>query len=377
MTDLRPPHRRPATGVALFVLVLLAGHPAPACADEPATADSTAIRGSSLIPLPFYMYSPETRSGGGVVITYLHRRPDATAEDKPSTYSANVIFTQRRQFSLGLGMDRFDETERNQIAAGAAFSIFPDTFHGLGNGTEENDGEDYTPRTVAAFLGWRREVVEDLRVGPHAGWTFQEMTETEEGGLLDLAAVAGSDGGTLVELGFGATLDRRDNIVYPRAGSLAELDFATAQPAYGSDFAFTRWTLDLRRYVSLSSSQVVAVRGLATAMRGGPPFPSLAGLGGDRIMRGFYAGRFRERNLYVLQAEYRLGFWRRMGLTVFGDVGDVAHDIPDFRVDEVRSAWGFGLRFLLSRSEGVTLRADLGHGDDGSGGLYLSMLEAF
>ena len=94
-------------------------------------------------------------------------------------------------------------------------------------------------------------------------------------------------------------------------------------------------------------------------------------------MRGYYAGRFRERQRYVLQGEYRLGFWKRLGLTAFADVGDVAHDVADFHLDQMRYAGGLGLRVLLSRSEGVTLRADFGTGDDGSSGMYLSILEAY
>jgi hypothetical protein len=43
----------------------------------------------------------------------------------------------------------------------------------------------------------------------------------------------------------------------------------------------------------------------------------------------------------------------------------------------MRFAGGLGLRVLLSKSEGVTLRADYGTGDDGSTGTYLSILEAY
>ena len=94
-------------------------------------------------------------------------------------------------------------------------------------------------------------------------------------------------------------------------------------------------------------------------------------------MRGYYSGRFRDRQRYVLQGEYRLGFWKRLGLNAFADLGDVAHDVSDFHADQMRFAGGFGLRFLLSKSEGATLRADFGTGDDGSGGMYLSILEAY
>ena len=43
----------------------------------------------------------------------------------------------------------------------------------------------------------------------------------------------------------------------------------------------------------------------------------------------------------------------------------------------MRFAGGLGLRILLSKSEGVTLRADFGAGNDGTTGTNLSILEAY
>ena len=119
--------------------------------------------------------------------------------------------------------------------------------------------------------------------------------EVEEGGILAGQELPGSTGGTLVQAGVSAGWDVRDNIVYPRSGDFAELGFNVSDEAIGSDFIFTSWNVDLRRYVSLSRSQVIVIRGLATFMLGTPPFQALAMLGGDRVLRGYYAGRFRDR----------------------------------------------------------------------------------
>jgi outer membrane protein assembly factor BamA len=339
--------------------------------------DSLTTRGSTLIPFPFYMYSPETKSGVGMVITYFRRPLGAPEDGKPSTYSANFIVTQRKQVVVGAGLEQYWAAERYQLQGGVVFSKFPDTFFGVGNDTNADVSEDYTPRTFAASASLRREIFTDLRVGPNVGYSYQEMAEVEEGGVLARHELPGSEGGRLAQVGMSASWDRRDSIVYPRSGSLVELGFTVSDDAIGSDFSFTTWSIALRSYFSLARSQVIAVRGLVTLMTGTPPFQALAMLGGDSVLRGYYAGRFRERHRYVLQGEYRLGFWKRMGLTAFADVGDVAHDVTDFHLDQTRLAGGLGLRVLLSKSEGVTLRADFGAGDDGSTGMYLSILEAY
>ncbi len=364
-----------AAGIVMSMVIL--GSSTGAGATPSAEEDTTTVPSATLIPFPFYMYSPETKSGVGVVVTYLRRSPDGPADQKPAFHSASVLLTQRKQLVVGVGLERYGSDERYHVQAGAVFSEFPNTFFGVGNDTQDDVSEDYTPRTTAVTLGVRKEVFPDLRVGPHVGLVHEEMEETEDGGVLESGGLPGSDGGTILQLGASANRDRRDNTIYPRSGTLSELSVDLSSRDVGSDFDYTSWNLDLRAYHSLSSGQVVAVRGLATVMTGTPPIQSLAQLGGDSVIRGFYEVRFRERNRYVLQAEYRLGFWTRTGLVAFADVGDVAHDLSDFRRDEARFAGGIGLRFLLSRAEGVTLRADLATGDDGTGGVYLSMLEAY
>src|SRR5262245_59899599 len=89
----RPPFRRLRAAALLAMATILPSARAWA-ADERSTGgdgDSSKTRGSTLIPFPFYMYSPETKSGVGVVVTYFHRPRGATEEQKPSTYSASFI----------------------------------------------------------------------------------------------------------------------------------------------------------------------------------------------------------------------------------------------------------------------------------------------
>jgi outer membrane protein assembly factor BamA len=353
----------------------ITGDEIPLSEAEPETLDFSG--GSAIIPFPFYFYSPETKSGGGIAVTYLTRPEGAGFQAKPSSYSAIVLFTQRKQFVASAGVDLYFDDERYEFLAGADFSRFPDTFYGVGNDTDSDVSEDFTPQTVGARVAVLKEVRSELRVGPQASYIHQEMRTVEPGGMLDSGAVVGSQGGTLVGVGFTATWDGRSHIIYPRSGLYRELRFNLSPRALGSDFSYSEAHLEVRRYFSPSASQVIALRGILSAMTGEPPFQVLAALGGDSIMRGYYQGRFRDRNRYVLEGEYRLGFWKRLGLAVFGGLGDVSRNVDDFRLDELKFIAGYGLRFVVSHTEGVTVRADFGFGDDGSTGFYLGILEAY
>jgi hypothetical protein len=94
-------------------------------------------------------------------------------------------------------------------------------------------------------------------------------------------------------------------------------------------------------------------------------------------MRGYYLGRFRDRNMIAVQAEYRIvPIWWRLGAVVFGGFGDVADEPGDFALGDLKYSIGGGFRFLLIPAERIALRADFGFGD-GDSGFYITLGEAF
>ena len=102
---------------------------------------------------------------------------------------------------------------------------------------------------------------------------------------------------------------------------------------------------------------------------------ALSPLGGDSLMRGYYAGRFRDKVLLAGQAEYRLPLWWRFGLVGFVGAGGVADRVGILSTSAFKLTYGFGLRFRLNR-EGENLRIDFGYGK-GTSGLYFTAGEAF
>jgi len=99
-------------------------------------------------------------------------------------------------------------------------------------------------------------------------------------------------------------------------------------------------------------------------------------LGGDKLMRGYYRGRFRDKVLYAAQAEYRWQFYRRFGLTVFGGLGDVSEKIESIDFSEVKPSYGFGIRYMILPKRKVNLRLDFGFGKE-TQGIYINITEAF
>jgi hypothetical protein len=100
-------------------------------------------------------------------------------------------------------------------------------------------------------------------------------------------------------------------------------------------------------------------------------------LGGDAIMRGYYLGRYRDRNLVCCQVEYRVVpvVWR-LGVVGFLGFGDVADRIKNLRFGDFKYSYGFGLRYIFNREQKFNMRLDFGFGK-GTSGIYITGSEAF
>ena len=105
------------------------------------------------------------------------------------------------------------------------------------------------------------------------------------------------------------------------------------------------------------------------------PFFARPTLGGNRALRGYIAGRWRDDASWEAATEYRVwvfprGFtiWRhlrieRVGMAVFYEVGNVAENGIELFQERVRHSYGIGGRFTMERA--AIFRADFGFSEDG------------
>ncbi|UCF20102.1 MAG: BamA/TamA family outer membrane protein [Gemmatimonadota bacterium] len=357
-----------------LLLVALAWR--PTAAQEP--GDSTgAQKRNGLVFIPVLYYSPETKTAFGAALQYYFRESGSADDSRPSNLVPVLIYTQRNQIIAFLAADTYWKDETYRFEGYVGYSKFPDKFYGIGNDTPDDNEEDYTPKYAELRFAAQRRLYSGLYLG--LGYQLQdvEITEIDPDGLLAEGNITGSDGGLSSGVSLLANWDTRDNLFLPGKGSFHQLNASFFGRTLGSDFTFSRYTLELRHYLTILPGQTLALQALGSASTGEPPLNQLAKLGGEVLMRGYYDGRYRDKNVVVVQAEYRIiPAWRRLGLVGFLGFGDVADKINAFKLSDFKYSVGGGLRFLLNRAEGITLRLDFGFGR-GTSGMYITLGEAF
>ena len=332
--------------------------------------------GTSIFPFPFVFYQPETKFGfGGTVIT-MFRMPSDGEQEQPSTFSPLLLYTQKRQLTAMAATELYFGSGRHRMTAELGYSKFPNTMWGVGNDTPESLEEDYTPRTVFASAQFQTRVTRGFFAGGRLSFAHRKLVETDSVGLLVRAAVPGTEDSHVLTGALLLTWDTRDNTVYPTGGGYRQLTVAVNDSALGSDYSYATYTLDVRQYLTVFPGHVIALRGLGVTSTGTQPFDQMPQLGGEELVRGYYGGRYRDRNLMAYQAEYRASIWGRIGAVGFVAAGRVSETLSDMNFTGMKPSAGLGLRIALAPDEGLNLRADFGFGR-GSSGFYLGMGEVF
>jgi len=93
-------------------------------------------------------------------------------------------------------------------------------------------------------------------------------------------------------------------------------------------------------------------------------------------MRGYYKGRFRDKDILAVQAEYRVMVTKRIGVVGFAGLADVFPDFSEFNLKTIEYSVGTGIRYMVNKREGTTLRMDMAWGK-ANFGLYFTAQEAF
>ncbi len=362
-------------GFVYSLLVLLIA--ANTC-DAEENPDTAGVGGVNWFAYPYIFYTPETElafGAGGI----LYFRTESDRFLNPSQILLSGYYTINNQYSISVQPELYFARNRYYSSLLLAFNKILDKFYGIGNDTPESEKAPYLANAVDIEAKFRMPAIvlpEEILVDLIYDFRYYDVIDKKENPILINDLVTGSDGGLSSGIGFGYVWDDRDNIYYPNSGMFHQFRAVFNMQAIGSDLDYNDYRFDLRGYFGLAPDNVIAAQFYAQFVRGFPPFYELAALGGSERMRGYFEGRFRDRNYLTAQVEYRSIVWWRIGVVGFVGIGEVADRTRDMKLDEFKPTYGFGLRFVLDTKEKVDLRIDFGWGR-GTSGIYFAINEAF
>jgi surface antigen Omp85-like protein len=166
-------------------------------------------------------------------------------------------------------------------------------------------------------------------------------------------------------LGLRLNRETTDNRFHPTSGTVLDFTSDFFSEALGSKYTFQAYRFTFNKYGSLSEKQVLAYNLFVCGTGGTPPFYANCIYGANNELRGYTAGRYLDRYMFATQLEYRLSLPKRFGVVGFGGIGEVAPGGSQaFRVNNLLPGGGAGIRFQVSKTYRVNVRADFARGKD-------------
>lgn len=340
-------------------------------------ADS-AIKKHPVLVLPVVARSIETgwSFGAAAALTFHLRSPGDTLT-RTSNLQALGLYTVQKQMVLAVNGTIYFPGEKFILTQQLSYSYFPDKFWGLGKNTPESNKEPYKYRQFYIYLHPQRKLGQNIFLGVRYEYQRVWSVQYEPGGLFDREDIQGRKGYHVSGAGVSFTYDSRNNAFAPDRGSMFQFYFNRFDHLFGSNYQYTNFVIDLRKFISIYKRQVLAMQVYGFFNTGDVPLRSLASFGGANSMRGYYDGRYRDKNLAVFQTEYRFPLFWRLGAVVFGGIGNVSSHFEDSDFNYLKYSYGGGLRIALNKAERLNLRLDYGIGRGSNNGFYFQLGEAF
>lgn len=341
----------------------------------PAKGKDTTRFKTRFLPLPTLYYTPETKTALGVLNLFLFR---VNAAARVSAVDLSIVATQRKQLLIDPTYIIFTRNENYVISGGFVYSKFPDYFFGIGN--HHNDQARNRESIDYKTLQFTNRVLGKIRTHCFAGLQYQFYkvfnVRFDANSQYNEHTVNGFKGSTSSGLGIVLLYDSRDNVLSASKGGYLELSSLHYNPILGGNTRFSNYRLDLRKYYPLTRQLTLATQALVILNEGQTPFKQMAQLGGNRMLRGYYTGQFRDNHAWVIQGELRYFIWSKLGVAAFGAVGKVASKIDEMGFSGLKGAVGAGIRVRMLRKENFSIRLDIASGRK-SNGFYVSVAEAF
>lgn len=342
--------------------------------------DSTVKSKLQTLVYPTIAFSPETKwefGASGVVVGYAKK----DTNNRLSEINGFTFFTTEKQY--GCIIEHALHSHKNTwfFLGKLKVQSFPLSYHGIG----ANSQKEKIAVVDAFSFNWKerflRKVWRDFFIGLELD--FQSLSRVKFNPSItnqSLLTPQGYKGSNNLGIGVGLLYDNRHNVLNVRHGFFAETAMLVNRKELGSIADFSSIFTDFRYFHPLGKKNVIAFQSVGQFTLGDAPFNQYALMGGEMMMRGYYLGRFRDKNYISLQTEFRmlpLPFAKKFGFAVFASSGVIFDKASNITPQFFKYAGGAGIHYLLFPKKDVWTKVDFAVNNEGGTGIYLFLGCAF
>ncbi|WP_185290125.1 BamA/TamA family outer membrane protein [Chryseobacterium lactis] len=344
----------------------------------------------SLIPAAGYTLQT---GFAGVVSGNIGFYQQRSRDQKISNITTSYTYSQYKQTIFPLYANIWTKDNKINLISDFKYLNYPSEIYGLGGkkiSIEANSNTAYTVnfKYIKLHQSIMFKALKDFYLGGGIYYDqFWGIKVTDSLGkrishLLsrDLKTAERSSG-----VAIKALYDNRLNQINPQNGEYLSLTYRPNFTFMGSQSNWSSLQIDARKYIRFpaKSENVLAFWSFAwlNTSKTAPPYLMLPSTGWDdqnNTGRGYIQSRFRGRNMYYYENEYRFGITRNglLGGVVFANVQSFSADLSD-EYKKLLFGYGAGLRIKLNKHSNTNLCIDYAFGQNNSHGFFANIGEVF
>lgn len=330
--------------------------------------DSTQVKKIKILPVPTIGYSPETRTYVGAVTLFTFNLHN-DSNTRTSNAKLEFNYTWNNQLIVESGWNYFSKAEKWFSRGLIHYSKFPDQYFGIGPNTPESNKLLFNSNRLILDVAVLKKMGKQFFSGIQLKYVNYAQIKPEKPTPVYPELTTAST----VGIGYAVLKDTRNNILTPTKGV-----YMHANAVYNiAKSNYAELLVDLRYYKTWNNKFTWANRVVNDLTAGSPPFYDYALLGGDKMVRGYYYGRYRDKFLSAWQTELRLPIFWRFGLAAFGGLSTLYANNTPFNPSHLKHNYGLGLRFKVDKKDDTNLRIDYAIGSANNSGFYIAFGESF
>jgi len=355
--------------ILFFVLLSIgvSGHAQAIPSSASESSDSSKEKKLDFVPVPYISYNRTTEFEYGLIPLFMYKlnREDTIS---PKSISGGLAVRTTNGTGFAFLFNRwYLKEDKYRLAFAAGYGNYNAQVF-IDNIWIPSDFYDFSTEFGVLYTGIQRRVWRDLFLG--IGMVYVN-TESQ----IDPFEERVSDN-ERVGLSFTTSYDTRDDVYFPRDGSLFEARSSTFLKWFSNEEESTVLKGGFNEYLSIRQNKdVLAIRLSTDLAVGEVSFEQQVVVGGVEV-RGYSQGKFRGEQVYNLQAEYRWMPLSHLGFVGFGSMSKLYGSTIDAHNEYWYPAIGGGVRYLVLKENNMRVGLDYGVGRE-DWGVYFKIGESF
>jgi len=349
--------------IGLAVILLLAGQNRASTLDQDSTQNNE-IKNKSHSVLPIVMYDSDIGLGTGIKCVFKNYRGHKESFDL-------LLFGSTRgeqNYAAGLSIPDFECRQGGIYKIAFDFKLEYDkllksNYFGIGNDTKNNDRQ-FPSELFKASMAISHAINSHLIIGAGAKFHHSSVYDYNLAWQTISAATPGAGQNDWTTISLFGRYDTRNSYINPDRGFKAEGTVEQAVKLINRYWDFAKVRFEFSHYHKvLWPKHTLAYRLWLQQIIGDAPYQELSKIGDGWTARGYKAGRFLDKSMVLVSAEYRFPIYKNLGGVTFFDNGRVWPELTGFNLKNWHFNWGIGLRLYL---ENFVARIDIGHSVEGT-----------